>query len=387
MKKGRIIAVVMVLALISSVIAVGCTKEAPAPAPVPAPAPAPAPAPTPTPAPSPAPAQPAEVITWIGQSALPAGMPVQEGLDRLSARITEASGGRFVWKASPAGSICPATEEWKAVHTGVLDFAGGGGSYMNAEIHFGTLISQRVGGVPPLEHYIWMEQVGSDLINQWYVDLGFDMYDIKGAGFHGPSEIFAHMDKELTSPDDFNGLKMRCSGDGGAVLARLGVGSVFMPLGEIFEAMQRGVIDAYECSSPRFDWQMGLNEVGKYIYLSPVRAPTEVYQLLVKRSKWEALPDDLKIIVEDCGRSEAVRYYGILTAGDKEALQNFRDYGNIVQKLPSDVEAAFVKEADAYMDEQAAKYPEAKSVLEAQRAFTKTWDELYGLVDWAKPRD
>ena len=272
------------------------------------------------------------------------------------------------------------------MHTGVLDFCGGGGSYMNAEVHFGTLISQRVGGVPPLEHYMWLEQVGSDLINQWYVDLKYDMLDIKGAGFHGPPEIFAHLNKTIKTAADFRGLKMRCSGDGGAVLARMGVGSVFMPLGEIFEAMKRGVIDAYECSSPRFDWQMGLNEVGKYIYLSPVRAPTEVYQLLVKRSKFEALPDDLKIIVEDCGRSEAMRYYGILTAGDAEALEKFRDYGNIVEKLSSAAEDAFLVQAAEYYDEVAAKYPETKSVLESQRAFAKVWDELYGLVDWAKPR-
>jgi TRAP-type mannitol/chloroaromatic compound transport system substrate-binding protein len=272
------------------------------------------------------------------------------------------------------------------VHTGVLDFAGGGGSYMNAEIHFGTMISQRVGGIPPLEHLVWMEQVGSDLINKWYVDLKYDMLDIKGAGFHGPPEIFAHLNKTIRTGADFRGLKMRCSGDGGAILARLGVGSVFMPLGEIFEAMKRGVIDAYECSSPRFDWQMGLNEVGKYIYLSPVRAPTEVYQLLVKRSKFEALPDDLKIIIQDCGRSEAIRYYGTLTAGDKDALKKFKDYGNIVEKLPAAAESAFLKEADAYYQEYTAKYPEAKSVYDSQVAFTKTWDELYGLVDWAKPR-
>lgn len=293
----------------------------------------------------------------------------------------------MVWKPNPAGAICPASEEWKAVHTGVLDFGAGGGSYMTAEVHFGTMISQRVGGIPPLPHQIWLETIGSDLINGWYEKLGYDMWDVKGAGMPGPPEIFIHLDRELKGPEDLDGLKMRCSGDGGKVLARMGVGSVFMPLGEIFESMKRGVIDAFECSSPRFDWKMGLNEVGKYIYLSPIRAPTEVYQLLVKRSKFQALPDDLKIIIEDCGKAEAYRYHGILTSGDAEALQNFRDYGNIVQKLPSSIVEAFVKEADKYMDELAAQYPEAKEVLESQRAFAKNWDALYGLPDWAKPRD
>jgi len=314
-------------------------------------------------------------------------MPVTVGLERLASRIEAASDGRMVWKVEPAGAVCPATEEWKAVHTGVLDVGAGGGAYMTAEIHFGTMMAQRVGGIPPLPHLIWLDTFGDDLVNRWYVDLGYDIMHVKGAGFGGPPEIFAHLDKELTSPDDLNGLKMRCSGDGGAVLSRMGVGSVFMPLGEIFESMQRGVIDAYECSSPRFDWEMGLNEVGKYVYLSPVRAPTEVYFLIVKRSKFEALPDDLKVIIEDCGRSEAVRYHTMLTSGDAEALQKFRDYGNIVQKLPSSIEEAFVKEADVYLDELAAKYPEAKDVLDSQRAFAKNWGDLYGLPTWATPRD
>jgi TRAP-type mannitol/chloroaromatic compound transport system substrate-binding protein len=313
-------------------------------------------------------------------------MPVTTGLERLANRIEEASQGRMVWQVNPAGAVCPATEEWKAVHTGVLDVGAGGGSYMTAEIHFGTMMAQRVGGIPPLPHQIWLDTEGDAIANKWFEDLGYDMMNVEGAGFPGPPEIFIHLDKELTGPEDLDGMKMRCSGDGGKVLSRLGVGSVFMPLGEIFESMQRGVIDAYECSSPRFDFEMGLNEVGKYIYLSPVRAPTEVYFLMVKRSKFEALPDDLKVIIQDCGRSEALRYHTWLSSGDAEALQKFRDYGNIVQKLPSSIEEAFVREADIYLDEIAAEYPEAKEVLDAQRAFAQNWYDLYGLPAWATPR-
>jgi TRAP-type mannitol/chloroaromatic compound transport system substrate-binding protein len=287
-------------------------------------------------------------------------------------------------KPNPAGSVCPATEEWKAVHTGVLDYCAGGGSYMTAEVAFGSMISQRVAGIPPLEHLIWMASVGSDMINKWYQTKNFDFMDVKGAGFHGTPEIWIHLNKPLKTPADIRGLKMRCSGDGGAVLARLGLGTIFMPLGELFEAMKRGTIDAYECSSPQFDWTMKLNEVGKYIYLSPTRAPTEVYQFLVKRSKFEALPDDIKLIVEDFGRAEAIRYHSILASKDESALDNFRKYGNIVEKLPSSIDAAFVEEANKYLDEKAAKYPEAKEVLDSMRAFARMWNELYGLPEWAK---
>ena len=287
-------------------------------------------------------------------------------------------------KPNPAGSVCPATEEWKAVHTGVLDFCAGGASYMTAEVKFGSMLSQRVAGLPPLEHYVWKATVGHEMINKWYQAKNFDFYDPQGSGFHGTPEIWIHLDKPLKSLADIKGLKMRCSGDGGAVLARMGLGTVFMPLGELFEAMKRGTIDAYECSSPQFDWTMKLNEVGKYIYLSPTRAPTEVYQFLVKKSKWEALPDDIKLIVEDFARAEALRYHSVLVSKDEAALDNFKKYGNIVETLPKDIDAEFVKQANIYLDELAVKYPEVKEVLESMRAFGKMWDRLYGLPEWAK---
>ncbi|MBM4447981.1 MAG: acetyl-CoA carboxylase biotin carboxyl carrier protein subunit, partial [Chloroflexi bacterium] len=47
MKKGRIVALIAVLALLGSMIAAGCAAPAPAPTPTPAPTPAPAPAPAP----------------------------------------------------------------------------------------------------------------------------------------------------------------------------------------------------------------------------------------------------------------------------------------------------------------------------------------------------
>ncbi|MCK4515674.1 MAG: hypothetical protein KAU31_10475, partial [Spirochaetaceae bacterium] len=139
----RLLLVLTALVMVLAVGAIGCAAEEAAPAPeeeeeAPAEEEEEAPA---------APA--AEVINWIGQGALPSGMPVHESLAILSARITEASGGRLVWDAKPAGAVCPATEEFKAVDSGVLDFCAGGGSYMVGDIRFGSVMSQRCGGMPP----------------------------------------------------------------------------------------------------------------------------------------------------------------------------------------------------------------------------------------------
>jgi TRAP-type mannitol/chloroaromatic compound transport system substrate-binding protein len=319
-----------------------------------------------------------QTITWIGQSSLPAGMPVSVGLEDLSQRIKEASGGRFIWKVKPAGSVCPATEEWKAIDRGVLDFTGGGSSYMVPDVPFGSIISQRVGAkLPPLGHMMWMDIEGREIVNKWYQKMNHKFINI--GGLHGLPEGWIHTNKVLKGPQDLKGLKMRAAGDGGIVLHRMGVGTVFMPLGEIFENMKRGIIDAYECSCPAFDYDMGLYDAGKYYYLSGTRAPWEMYEILVARDKWEKLPEELKAIALNCVRGAEIAYHARLVAKNGKAIEGFRAKGVKVAKLPSSIDKAFITQANKYLNEQAAKYPSVKETLASELKFEAMWKELYGL--------
>jgi len=320
----------------------------------------------------------AKVVTWTGQSCLPPGMPVSEGLKDLSERVKKASGGRFILSVKPAGSVCPATKEWQAINKGVLDFAATGGSYMVPEVPFGSLLSQRVGAkLSPLGHMMWFETEGRELVNNWYKKMGYKFINI--GGLHGLPEGWIHLNKPLKGPQDLKGLKMRASGDGGIVLSRMGVGTVFMPLGEVFENMKRGIIDAYECSCPSFDYTMALYEVGKYYYLSSTRAGWEMYEVQVSRDKWEALPEDLKAIFLNCLKGVEITYHAKLVADNAKAVEGFKAKGVIVENLPSSIDDAFVIEAVKYLKEQAAKHPSMNEVLTSQLKFEEMWKNLYGL--------
>jgi len=368
----RLLLVLAALLMVLGVAAIGCTAEEAAPPSGDGDEPVPEEE-------EEEPSAPAdEVINWVGQSALPAGNPPTEGLERISKSILTASGGRLVMEAKPAGAVCPATEEWKNINSGVLDFCAGGGSYMSADLRFGTAFSQMPAGMPPLPALIFHKQIGAEIMNKWYVQKGWKIYDIPGGGFHGLPEIWISTNKELNGPDDLKGLKMRASGDGGKVLEGMGVGTVFMPLGEIFESMQRGVIDAFECSCPAFNYSMGLQEAAKYNYMSPSRAPTEIYGFLVNREKFEALPADLKQIVEECAQAEAVKYNQMLHSRNAEALVAMAAEGNINLPLPASINAAFAEGAKAFYKAEQEDFPELKDYLSYYLPFAKNWGELYG---------
>jgi TRAP-type mannitol/chloroaromatic compound transport system substrate-binding protein len=323
-------------------------------------------------------AQAQSKVSWMGQSCLPPGMPVSVGIQDLADRVKKASQGRFIMTIKPAGSVCPATQEWKAINKGVLDIAATGGSYMVPEVPFGSILSQRVGArLSPLGHMMWFDIEGRELVNKWYQKMGYKFINI--GGLHGLPEGWIHLDKPLKGPQDLKGLKMRASGDGGIVLSRMGVGTVFMPLGEVFENFKRGIIDAYECSCPSFDYTMKLYEVGKYYYLSPTRAPWEMYEIQVSRSKYEALPEDLKAILLDALRATEIEYHSKLIADNPKAVEGFRAKGVKVEPLPSSIDDAFVPLAIQYLNEVAAKHESMKEILTSQLKFEEMWKNLYGL--------
>ena len=303
-----------------------------------------------------------ETFEWVGQAALPAGMPPHEGLVRISETIGVMSGGRLMMTAHPAGAVVPATEEWKGINSGVLDFCAGGGSYMVSDMRFQTVFSQCPGGMPPLPLMIFHRSIGYEVMNKWYREKGFGFIDI-GGGFHGLAESWIHTNKPLTGPEDMDGLKMRASGDAGKILEGMGVGTVFMPLGEIFESMQRGVIDAFECSCPAFDYSMGLDEAATYTYLSPSRAPTEVYQFLVSEEKFMELPDDLKAIVQDAAIAEGVNYFAMLNSRNADAIVAMAEGGEIIEPLPASINEAFSVEVKKFYAEEVTKFPELEDYM------------------------
>ncbi len=318
----------------------------------------------------------AEVIKWVGQSHVPSGNPMFDSLQRVADTIRSASGGRLDMQVEAAGGVCPATEEFDGCDSGVIDFGVTCYMYWMDKFPCAGILTMRAGGMSPCEKYLWhcSEEAGA-LIDEMAQD--YDVKLIPGCGVLCPPELFLHCDKPIDKPGDIKGLKLRAAGDGGAILAALGAGTVFMPAGEIFESMHRGVIDGFECSSPTIDWSLSLQEVGHYVYASGCRAPHEYNPFLMNMDSWSELPDDLKVIVEEVNRSEALKYYSEVTTKDMVYLQEFRDYGCDVSLLNPEVEVAFVEAANEYFDERAADDELMARVLKSMRdfesAFRSTW--------------
>ena len=296
----------------------------------------------------------ADKIVWKSSGHGPATDPSQIFHDKLCKAITLASGGRLEVKPFVGGSVVPATQEVDAVSQGVLQMAYTCPMYNLDKWKAAGLISSRPGGLPGEALRTWFNYGGgADLMNKMME--GHNVITFPGALSPLPAEVFLHSKKKIETVDDLKGLKMRASGDGGEILARMGASVVFLPGGELYEAMQRGTIDAFEYSTLASNWDMHFNEIAKYVILSPSRAPSDPQVFFINKQAWEELPDDLKQLVQDVINTWTQAEHEYLTFESIKAVDKFKEYGCEVYKLPKEVEAALSAEAEKFYAEKAAQ--------------------------------
>ncbi|GAB1428401.1 hypothetical protein MASR2M17_18310 [Aminivibrio sp.] len=182
---------------------------------------------------------------------------------------------------------------------------------------------------------------------------------------------------KIDNLDDLKKIKARCMGDGGEIMKRMGVATVIIPGGELYEAMKRGTIDAFEYSTLASNWNMHFNEVAKYVYLSPVRAPSDPQVFFVNKEAWNALPKDLQLLVQTMidrftqAQHEFLVYESIL------ALDKFKAAGNEVLKIPADVNEALAAEADKfYAEKSKSESPIFAEIYDSMKKYGEAYDSM-----------
>jgi len=292
---------------------------------------------------------------------------------RVADRIKQASNGRLLIKVHGGGEIYAATKEHEGVDSGVLDYAENSMIWWVDRFPAAPLFNYMIAGLRPVEMMMWMLGDGNKLFNEMIASTNV----IGLVGWTGTPEIFISTTKPLNTLADLKGLKYRSAGDDGTVFKNLGASVISVPPGEIYEAMKRGVIEAFQLSSPATDLTYHMEEVVKYVYLSPVRQPCEYFTYLVNKKSWAALPDDLKVIVQQAQLEEAWVYLQQTIVDDAKAIEVYKSKGITVASIPKVFEDEMRTQAKAMYDERAAKDQFYAKVLNSQRAFGAAYSATY----------
>ncbi|MFC1836902.1 TRAP transporter substrate-binding protein DctP, partial [Thermodesulfobacteriota bacterium] len=119
-----------------------------------------------------------------------------------------------------------------------------------------------------------------------------------------------------------------------------------------------------------------------YILVPGVHQPSCQFDVFFNKEKFDALPDDLKAIVEICAKETQI------WANAWQENLNIKAIDEIGKKaeyitLDKETIIEFAKTTKKYLDELKAKNPDVKKVLDSQEQFKKEfakWREIRGGV-------
>ena len=237
-------------------------------------------------------------IKWKMVTTWPKNFPVLgTGANQLAKLITEMTGGRITVKVYGAGELVPAFEVFDAVSRGTAQLGHGSAYYWKGKIEEAQFFSTVPFGMNSQEMTAWLYYGGGmELWRESYEPFGL----IPAAAGNTNVQMAGWFNKEINNVNDLKGLKMRIPGLGGEVLKRAGGTPVNLPGGELFSSLKTGAIDATEWVGPYNDLAFGLHKAAKYYYYPGWHEPGTTLEAIINKKAFEALPDDLKIIVEKC---------------------------------------------------------------------------------------
>lgn len=171
---------------------------------------------------------------------------------------------------------------------------------------------------------------------------------------------------------------MRIVGLGGKVVARAGATVVTMPAGEIYAALERGVIHTSEYIGSHDDMKLGLHLTAPYYYDSGWQQPGTTNEFVFNKRAYEALPGDLRRILDHA--AAAVQVYGLTAFSVKNAIAlerlktEFKSKVEILQ-FPVPMLRDLKKFAAEVVREESEKSPMARKV---HASYTKFQAQLAG---------
>jgi len=289
--------------------------------------------------------------------------------------IEEMSGGRLVITPYSSGGIVPAYEELDAAVSGALDASCGGFSeHRNRLGPVVDLFTQYAGGLTAPEYHSWYfegDQAGIKFVRELYKDLN--------VFFVGPSTSAGAEDemwsnRKLQSAADYKGLKIRTYGDWGNILVDFGASVVTLAGSELYPAMERGVIDALEFSTPAIDRSMAFWEVADYLHYPGIHSPGVLGgAFFVNQDRWNELPEDLKYIVTAAAEYTCRKGYATDKYSSGEAIEYYKSQGVEMVRLPDDLMAQILGKCDDMWAGYAAQDAFFSEVWESQKAFVDRW--------------
>jgi len=305
--------------------------------------------------------------TWRCQTLWSAAELTQKCFEDFCTRVKAASNGRLIIQPFAAGAVTGPFETLDAVTAGVLQAQASWPGYWTGKDAGLAVISDFVFGYQhPWQAEAWFYHKGGlQMLRQAYAK--YNVYPV-GVSWWGVESIVSK--KQIARMEDFKGVKFRSpQGMTAEILTKLGASIVVLPGGEVYSALDKGVVDAADWATVSMNQRMGFHEIAKF--------PTKLYhsmpiqEFTVNMDAWNKLPDDLKALLSMAVREWTWDQVQRVAVDDIRVSKELQAKG-VSPAVWSEAEMAKIRPlAQKTWEEWSKKTPLAKAAYDSQLAWLK----------------
>ncbi len=302
---------------------------------------------------APAIAQSMPETKWRLTSSFPKSLDtIYTAAEVFAKAVAEATDNKFQIQVFAAGEIVPGLQAADAVTNGTVEMCHTASYYYfgkDPTFAFGTAVPF---GLNSRMQNAWQFHAGGmDLMNDFYKK--FNIYGIP-AGNTG-CQMGGWFRKEIKTPEDLKGLKMRIGGFAGRVMSKLGLVPQQIAGGDIYPSLEKGTLDAAEWVGPYDDEKLGFQKVAQYYYYPGWWEGGAMLHNFINIEKWNSLTPTYKSIVRTASEMANTWMQSKYDAGNPAALKRLVAGGAQLRPFSSQVlDACYNASLEVYKETTAA---------------------------------
>ncbi len=307
-------------------------------------------------------------VRWRLASSFPKSLDTIFGAAEVfTKKISEMSGGKFVISVHAAGELMPAFGVVDGVQNATVEMAHTAPYYFVGKDETFAIGSAIPFGLNSRQMSAWMyEGNGLKLMREFYAQYNI----INFPGGNTGAQMGGWYRKPIKSLEDMKGLKMRIGGFAGKVIERLGSIPQNLPGGEIYQALEKGTIDAAEWVGPYDDQKLGFQKVAPFYHYPGWWEGGPQLDFFINSKAFNGLSTEYKAMIEAAASHAHVEMQARYDAANPLALKQLvAAKAQLVQMPKAVMDGAFKASMEIY------------SELNAKN---KNWAKVY--ADYAKFR-
>lgn len=225
--------------------------------------------------------------SWTMTTTWPSSLELIETDKKFVELANKLTAGELSIEFFEGGALVPAGEVFGAVESGTIQAGGDWPGYWAGRDAAFSPLATTPSLFNAVDYVNWIQQWGgADLYNEIYGNYGmvYLPYGVTN------NESGFRTNEPIVTLDDLQGKRLRLSGlEQGKLLERLGGNQVSMAGGEIYQALERGVIDGAEFSTPNVDWSAGFQQVTDYWATPGWHQSASIFGVMINKASWDAL--------------------------------------------------------------------------------------------------